>query len=152
MRIISGKYKSIYVPNNKSIKARPTTSTAKEALFNILENRVLISELDVLDLFSGTGSIAFEFISRGAQSVVCVDKQVNSVKFINLNAKKLSMNIKTVKANAWKFIEKTKENSYDLIFADPPYNLENIIKFLFLFLKKKFLKKTDGLLWNMEKM
>ena len=51
MRIISGKYKSIYIPNNKNIKARPTTSTAKEALFNILENRVLISELDVLDLF-----------------------------------------------------------------------------------------------------
>ena len=92
MRIISGKYKSIYIPNNKSIKARPTTSTAKEALFNILENRVLISKLDILDLFSGTGSIAYEFISRGAQSVVCVDRQINSVKFINLNAKKLSIN------------------------------------------------------------
>ena len=109
MRIISGKYKSIYIPNNKSIKARPTTSTAKEALFNILENRVLISELDILDLFSGTGSIAYEFISRGAQSVICVDTQISAVKFINLNAKKLSMNIKTVKAKAWKLIEKTKK-------------------------------------------
>ena len=61
-----------------------------------------------------------------AQSVVCVDKQINSLKFINLNAKKLSMNIMTVKANAWKFIEKAKVNSFDLIFADPPYNLENL--------------------------
>jgi 16S rRNA (guanine(966)-N(2))-methyltransferase RsmD len=146
MRIISGKYKSIYIPNNKNIKARPTTSTAKEALFNILENRVLISELNVLDLFSGTGSIAFEFISRGAQSVVCVDKQVNSVKFINLNAKKLSMNIKTVKANAWKFIEKTKENSYDLIFADPPYNLENINQIPLLIFEKRILKKNGWLI------
>jgi 16S rRNA (guanine(966)-N(2))-methyltransferase RsmD len=146
MRIISGKYKSIYIPNNKSIKARPTTSTAKEALFNILENRVLISKLDILDLFSGTGSIAYEFISRGAQSVVCVDRQINSVKFINLNAKKLSMNIKTVKANAWKFIEKTEEDSFDLIFADPPYNLENLNQIPHLIFEKKILKKNGWLI------
>jgi len=146
MRIISGKHKSIYIPNNKNIKARPTTSTAKEALFNILENRIHISELEVLDLFSGTGSIAYEFISRGALSVVCVDKQVNSVKFINLNAKKLSMNIKTVRANAWKFIEKTKESTYDLIFADPPYNLENIKEMPNLIFEKKILKKNGWLI------
>ena len=88
-------------------------------------------------------------------SVVCVDKQINSLKFINLNAKKLSMNIKTVKANAWKFIEKAKENSYDLIFADPPYNLRKFksnSSYYFCNIKKKFLKKMDGLLWNMEKM
>ena len=146
MRIISGKYKSIYIPNNKTIKARPTTSTAREALFNILENRVFISELNVLDLFSGTGSIAYEFISRGAPSVVCVDKQINSVKFINLIAKKLSMNIMTVKANAWKFIDKAKENSFDLIFADPPYNLENLNQIPHIIFKKKILKKNGWLI------
>jgi len=146
MRIISGKYKSIYIPNNKNIKARPTTSTAKEALFNILENRVSISGLEVLDLFSGTGGIAYEFISRGAQSVVCVDQQISSVKYINSNAKKLSMNIRTIKANAWRFIEKAKENSYDIIFADPPYNLEDLDKIPHLIFEKKILKKDGWLI------
>ena len=146
MRIISGKYKSIYIPNNKKIKARPTTSNAKEALFNILENRGLISNFEVLDLFAGTGAIAYEFISRGAKSVICVDQQINSVKFINSNAKKFSMNINTIKANFRKYLEKTKENSFDIIFADPPYNLENLNKIPELIFKKKVLKKNGYLI------
>ena len=146
MRIISGKYKSIYIPNDKSIKARPTTSTAKEALFSILENRIEFEDLEVLDLFSGSGGIAYEFSSRGAKIVTCVDNQANSVKSIRFNANKLSMNIKTVKINAWKFLEKQEQESYDLIFADPPYDLNNLQKIPKVILEKKLLRKNGWLI------
>ena len=145
MRIISGKYKSIHVPFNKSIKARPTTSSAKEALFNILENKDILTDSEVLDLFSGTGSIAYEFISRGAKSVICVDKQINSIKFIRSIATKHSMNILTFRADALKYVSKCKKQSLDIIFADPPYNLENIQKIPELILNSEILKE-DGLL------
>ena len=145
MRIIAGKYKSIYIPNDKRIKARPTTSTAKEALFNILENKINFNTLEVLDLFSGTGGIAFEFISRGSQMVTCVDQQVNSVKYIRVQAQKFSMNIKTVKIDAWKFLEKAEANSFDVIFADPPYDLDNLSKLPHVIFKKKMIKKNGWL-------
>ena len=88
MRIIGGKYKSRIIPYNKKIKARPTTDSAKEALFNILENKSSLEDIVVLDLFSGTGNIAYEFISRGARQVICVDNQLNAIKFINTQAQK----------------------------------------------------------------
>ena len=97
MRIIGGKYKSRRIPFSKKIKARPTTDTAKESLFNILENQLDLNDKEVLDLFSGTGNISYEFISRGAKQVTSVDQQLNSVKFINEQSKKWSMNIKTIK-------------------------------------------------------
>ena len=149
MRIISGKFKSIHIPFNKSIKARPTTSSAKEALFNILENKDILKDSEVLDLFSGTGSIAYEFISRGAMSVICVDKQINSIKFIRSIATKHSMNITTYRADALKYVLKSKNKSLDIIFADPPYNLENIEKIPELILNSGILKKTAYLFLNM---
>lgn len=145
LRIISGKYKSIYIPFNKNIKARPTTNTAKEALFNILENRGLVSDLNILDIFAGTGSIAYEFISRGATRVTCVDKQMSCIKFIINTAKKLDMNIKTFRTNAFKYIEKSEKNNFDIVFADPPYDLSNIEDLPELIFKSKILKK-NGLL------
>ena len=148
MRIISGKFKSIHIPFNKSIKARPTTSSAKEALFNILENKDILKDSEVLDLFSGTGSIAYEFISRGAVSVICVDKQINSVKFIRSIATKHSMNISTYRADALKYVLKSKNKSLDIIFADPPYNLENIEKIPELILNSGILKKNGLLIFE----
>jgi 16S rRNA (guanine(966)-N(2))-methyltransferase RsmD len=145
LRIISGKFKSIQIPFNKSIKARPTTSSAKEALFNILENKDILTDSEVLDLFSGTGGIAYEFISRGANSVICVDRNISSIKFIRSIATKHSMNITTFRADALKFILKTKKKSLDIIFADPPYNQENIQKIPELILNSGILKK-NGLL------
>jgi 16S rRNA (guanine(966)-N(2))-methyltransferase RsmD len=145
LRIISGKYKSIYIPFNKNIKARPTTNTAKEALFNILENRGLVSDLNILDIFAGTGSIAYEFISRGATRVTCVDKQMSCIKFIINTAKKLDMNIKTFRTNAFKYIEKSEKNNFDIVFADPPYDLSNIEDLPELIFKSEILKK-NGLL------
>ena len=148
MRIISGKFKSIHIPFNKSIKARPTTSSAKEALFNILENKKIIKSAEVLDLFSGTGSIAYEFISRGAKSVICVDKQINSIKFIRLMATKHAMNITTYRTDAIKYVLKSRKKSLDIIFADPPYNLENIEEIPELILNSEILKKNGLLIFE----
>ena len=126
MRIISGKYKGrvIKVPTN--FRARPTTDFAKENLFNILSHSFGLEGISVLDLFSGTGSIAFEFVSRGAASVTAVEKNFQHSRHLKQTAEKLDIaNIQIIKSDAFLFLAKVKK-SYDLIFADPPYNMEHI--------------------------
>ncbi len=126
MRIISGKYKGRYIPVRKNFKARPTTDFAKENLFNILNNNFDFSELVVLDLFSGTGSISYEFASRGCKKVVSVEKDFRSFDFIRKTAKDLQLDsIKTIRADTFTFLQKSKEQ-FDIVFADPPYDLENL--------------------------
>lgn len=124
MRIISGKYRGRTIVPPKNLKARPTTDFAKENLFNVLNNMVDYEECDVLDLFSGTGSIAYEFASRGAKSVTSVE--VNGVHhaFIKDTARKLGCeNFYAVHANAFLYLKNTAK-SFDIIFADAPYDLE----------------------------
>lgn len=135
MRIISGihKGKRIIAPKNNSI--RPTTDFAKEALFNILNNQYYLDNLSVLDLCCGIGSISFEFASRGCTHITAVDQQSSTLRFINSTAKQLDLNIKTVKSDMYKFLEKTPQQ-FDIIFTDPPYNftvsqLESIVKNVF---------------------
>ena len=82
MRIISGILKGKHLKIPKSIKVRPTTDQSKEALFNILNNRFDFNKINILDLFSGTGAISFEFSSRGAKTIYSIDKNYNSIKFI----------------------------------------------------------------------
>lgn len=124
MRIVSGihKGKKIFAP--KKLPVRPTTDFAKEALFNILNNQYHFSSLTVLDLFSGTGNIAYEFASRGAESIVAVDGHFECVKFINKTAEELKMPISTVKSDVFKYLNSTTVTS-TIIFADPPYNFES---------------------------
>lgn len=108
----------------RNLRARPTTDFAKENLFNVLVNLVDFEELDVLDLFSGTGSISYEFASRGARSVTSVE--VNSVhhNFIRQTARELKFeNFYAVKANAFLYL-KSCTKKFDLIFSDAPYDLE----------------------------
>lgn len=125
MRVIGGKYKGKYF-NVKGFKSRPTTDKAKEGLFNILNNRYYFEDLKVLDLFSGTGSISFEFASRGSNDVTLVEKNFNHYRAISkfLKDEKIE-EIKAFKADTFKFLEKTEE-TYDLVFADPPYDLPNL--------------------------
>ena len=120
MRIISGKYKgkNLKAPKNNSI--RPTTNFAKEALFNILNNRFYFDNLSVLDLCCGIGSISFEFASRGCTQITAVDQQSGTLRFINSTAKQLDFNIRTIKSDMFKYLEKTPER-FDIIFCDPPY-------------------------------
>lgn len=107
----------------KKLPVRPTTDFAKEALFNILNNKIDFSESSLLDLFSGTGNISYEFASRGTQDIVSVDQHYGCVKYINKTAEELAFSIKTVKADVLKYLL-TTSLKFDVIFADPPYNID----------------------------
>lgn len=145
MRIIGGKLKGIRLQAPKNLPVRPTTDISKESLFNILYNRFNFDEITALDLFAGTGNISFELASRGCPSVISVDRFPGCVDYIKRTAAlhKLSA-IKTVKADVFKYL--ALENvQYDLIFADPPYDMPNpelIAKSVF----ERDLLKQDGLL------
>jgi len=123
MRIISGKYKSKRLQAPKSLPVRPTTDMAKEALFNIINNLYYFNNINVLDLFAGTGNISYEFASRGTEQITAIDAHFGCVKFINHTAKELKMDINTFKSDVFKFLEKST-GKYDIIFADPPYDFE----------------------------
>ncbi|TFG40647.1 MAG: methyltransferase domain-containing protein [Bacteroidia bacterium] len=122
MRIISGIFrgKRIHPPGN--FKARPTTDFAKENLFNILIHKYDIEEMDVLDLFSGTGSIAYEFASRVARSVVAVEMAPLHFRFIQETCRTMQIEqIIVIRAEVFKYLKKPIQ-SFDIIFADPPFD------------------------------
>jgi 16S rRNA (guanine(966)-N(2))-methyltransferase RsmD len=146
MRIISGKHKGRRVTAPKNLPVRPTTDMAKEALFNILNNRFYFDEIKVLDLFSGIGSISLEFASRGTNQITSVDKHYACVQFLNKTATNFDLQIQTIKSDVYSFLEK-EMNTYDVIFADPPYDfsLEQFEKISKMVFKKKLLNK-DGVL------
>ncbi|MBI5220144.1 MAG: 16S rRNA (guanine(966)-N(2))-methyltransferase RsmD [Bacteroidia bacterium] len=146
MRIISGTHKGkpLYPPKN--FDARPTTDFAKESLFNILNNHFDLSEISVLDLFSGTGSISFEFASRGCNDVTAVEINFRHYSFIKKAAAEMKFDtIKVVKNNVFTFMKYCKKN-YDLIFADPPYDMKNIDSIPGLIFEKKLLKESGRLI------
>ncbi|MGM5470432.1 RsmD family RNA methyltransferase [Flavobacteriaceae bacterium LMO-SS05] len=120
MRIISGQYKGRRITAPKKLPVRPTTDMAKEALFNILNNHYYFDEISVLDLFAGTGSISYEFASRGTQHITAVDEDFGCIKFINETAEAFKMTIQCIKSDVYKFLEKATDQS-TVIFADPPY-------------------------------
>lgn len=126
MRIIAGKHgrRRFSVPTN--ITARPTTDFARENIFNVLDNLIDWDDINnALDLFAGTGAITFEFISRGCRHVTAVEKAATQANFIRKVASELheTDNITLVRGDALRFIA-TARQPYDLIFADPPYNLD----------------------------
>lgn len=121
MRIISGKNKGKRLIAPQKLPVRPTTDFAKEALFNILNNHYYFDEISVLDLFSGTGNISYEFASRGSQSIISVDSHYGCVQFISKTAKELEYPITAIKSDVFEFLKKSKQN-FDIIFADPPYD------------------------------
>ena len=123
MRIIRGKYgrRRFDVPTN--ITARPTTDFARENIFNVLENIADIEGSRCLDLFAGTGAVTFEFLSRGAASVTAVDKAATQARFIEKVAAQLGeTNLRLLRTDALRFIRDAAA-PYDIIFADPPYDL-----------------------------
>tara|TARA_B100000795_G_C22796863_1_gene439801 strand:- start:2213 stop:2773 length:561 start_codon:yes stop_codon:yes gene_type:complete len=128
MRIISGKHKGRRITAPKNLPVRPTTDLAKESLFNILNNHYYFDTISVIDLFSGTGNIAFEFASRGANNIHAVDGNFNCIKFINKISAEFDLSINAYRSDVFKFLEKTKLKN-DIIFADPPYGME-LDKFL----------------------
>ena len=121
MRIISGSNKGKRIIAPKKLPVRPTTDMAKEGLFNILNNHYHFSALEILDLFSGTGNISYEFASRGAEQITAIDGNFDCVKFIKKTAAELNYAIIAIKSDVFKYLEKAPIKA-DIIFADPPYN------------------------------
>lgn len=145
MRLISGTFKGRRFQLPKNLKARPTTDFAKENLFNVLSNQLDFDDLSVLDLFAGTGSIGFEFASRGASKVTFVEKYAPHVRFIKEVAEKLPFpNAKIINGDVFRFIN-SPIDSYDIVFADAPYAEPKMQQLPDLILNSKLLK-DNGLL------
>lgn len=123
MRITGGRYRGRRINPPGNFKARPTTDFAREALFNILNNRIDFEAVSVLDLFSGTGAISYEFASRGAPAVHLVEKDRLHATGISKIVKELDIqNIKVLHLDVKAYL-KTCTFKYDIIFADPPFDL-----------------------------
>lgn len=127
MRIISGKWGGRRInPPAKMPHTRPTTDIAKEGLFNILQNRMTFEGIRTLDLFGGTGSISYELASRGAAAQIIIEKDPQMYAFIKKNVEMLGMEqCKVLKMDVFQFLENCNE-SFDFIFAGPPYALGTI--------------------------
>lgn len=140
MRIISGKYGRRRFDVPTGITARPTTDFARENIFNVLGNLVDFEECTALDLFSGTGAISFEFLSRGCPAVTSVEKAALQHNFIRGVAQKLGdRNLRAVRGDALRYIE-TCPMAYDIVFADPPYDLPGFAEIPQAVLSSKLLR------------
>ena len=148
MRIISGKYgrRRFDVPNN--ITARPTTDMARENLFNVLGNLIDLEGKTVLDLFAGTGAMSFEFLSRECAHVTAVEKARVQAEFIKrVQAQLGDPNLTLVRGDVFKFVAMCRQ-SFDVIFADPPYDLPRFAEVPGLVLNSPLVH--DGTLFIME--
>lgn len=141
MRIVSGKYRGRRFSPPSNFKARPTTDFAKENLFNILNNEIDWEETTALDLFGGTGSISFELASRECKHVTCVEKNPIHAAFIEKVKDQLKVtNLRIFKMDVFKYLEHNKAQ-FDLIFADPPYDMKNFEEVPRLVFEKNILKE-----------
>ncbi len=173
MRIITGKYKGRHFDIPRSFKARPTTDFAKENIFNVLVQYVDFDNATALDLFSGTGSITLELLSRGCQQVVSVELDRDHHRFITDCIRKLGImhraqrtdtddnspmpentvrvsplsampEIKCIRADVFRFLKSCKQQQFDFVFADPPYALKELSTLPDLVFEKQLLK-ADGI-------
>jgi 16S rRNA (guanine(966)-N(2))-methyltransferase RsmD len=145
MRIITGKYKGRHFDIPRSFKARPTTDFAKENIFNVLIQYVDFDSAEALDLFSGTGSITLELLSRGCSRVVSVELDRDHHRFIQDCLKKLGVTdtVIPIRGDVFRFV-KSCHQQFDFIFADPPYALKELPTLPDLIVERGLLK-TDGL-------
>ena len=140
MRIITGKYKGRHFDIPRTFKARPTTDFAKENIFNVLNGYLDFDGSSSLDLFAGTGSISLEMLSRGCAPVISVEADREHSAFIDKCMKKIgtSDNI-LIRGDVFRFLKKCHE-TFDFIFADPPYALDNLASIPSLIFENELLK------------
>lgn len=143
MRIIGGAFGGRKInPPGKMPFTRPTTDIAKEGLFNVIENNLDIADCETLDLFGGTGCISFELASRGASRLVIVEKDPVMYEFIKKTSASLCIgNMQMLKMDVFRYLNQSTEK-FDLIFAGPPYALENIDDLPKLIFEKELLKSN----------
>jgi len=129
-----------------NLPVRPTTDFAKTALFNILNNYFDFETVKVLDLFAGAGSISYEFISRNAAYVTAVDEDFHCISFIKKTVAEMKMkNLQCIRSDVFKFI-KHGGTKYDIIFADPPFSLEETDTLPDIIFENSFLKDEGWLI------
>ncbi|MFQ3351059.1 MAG: 16S rRNA (guanine966-N2)-methyltransferase [Candidatus Marivariicella framensis] len=145
MRIISGIHKGRIINPPKNLSVRPTTDRSKEALFNILNNLYRWEDISVLDLFSGTGSVSFEFASRGVKTITSVDQNEKCINFINQVSNDLDLNILSVKKKVLDFLNFNSRN-FSIVFLDPPYifDIKEYEKIILILISKNWI--DDGLI------
>ena len=141
MRIITGLYKGRHFDVPRSFKARPTTDFAKENIFNVLTRYIDLDGATALDLFSGTGSISLELLSRGCQKVISVESDRDHHRFIVECLKKLGTEACVpLRADVFRFV-KSCHQQFDFIFADPPYALSDLPRIPDLIYERSLLKE-----------
>lgn len=142
MRVISGTLKGRRFNPPANLPVRPTTDFAKESLFNILNNHIDFEEMNALDLFAGTGNISIELVSRGCITVTSVDVNFKCTDFIKKTAIAFNINnLQVIKSNVFSYL-KFATKPYQLIFADPPYDLEGINKIPEIIFEKNLLAEN----------
>ena len=142
MRIITGIYKGRHFDIPRTFKARPTTDFAKENIFNVLTAYLDFEGITALDLFSGTGSISLELVSRGCSQVISVEQDRDHHRFITDCLKKLDTTAcLPLRGDAFRFIRSCRQQ-FDFIFADPPYALRELPTIPSLIFERGLLK--DG--------
>lgn len=152
MRIISGKNKGRKIVAPTNLPVRPTTDLGKESLFNILNNYFFFDGITVLDLFAGTGNISLEFASREAISVTSIDNFQPCVDFIKKMASQLNYtNLTAIKADAFQYLERLRQ-PVNIIFADPPYDMEGIERIPELVFSRQLLKPDGWLILEHSKV
>lgn len=146
MRIVAGFHRGRTITPPPSFKARPTTDFAKENLFNVLNNMYDFADISMLDLFAGTGSISYEASSRGCERVVAVEMNPNHLNFIRDTANKLKMDgIQCVGSNVLVYLKSSFNEQFDIVFADPPYDMQGVDLLPDMILTKNIIKE-DGVL------
>ena len=146
MRIITGKYKGRHFDIPRTFKARPTTDFAKENIFNVLRQYVDFDDATALDLFSGTGSITLELLSRGCRQVVSIEKDRDHHRFIQQCLQKLAVDdgsVQCIRGDVFRFVPSCRQ-TFDIIFADPPYALPELPRLPDLIFEHQLLN-ADGL-------
>lgn len=142
MRIITGIYKGRHFDIPRTFKARPTTDFAKENIFNVLNQHIDFEGATALDLFSGTGSISLELVSRGCAHVISIEQDRDHHRFITECLRKLDTNVCVpLRGDAFRFIKACKQQ-FDFIFADPPYALKELPTIPDLILSRHLLKEN----------
>ncbi|MCC6251976.1 MAG: RsmD family RNA methyltransferase [Bacteroidia bacterium] len=143
MRIIGGLHSGRIIQAPANLPVRPTTDFAKTGLFNILQHRYRFEDLQVLDIFCGTGNISYEFASRGAASVISVDKEFKCSDFVKKQTALLKFSqVKVLNVDVFQFLKRLN-GQFDIVFADPPFDNKRDFELIDLIFESNALKE-DG--------